>query len=113
MRLTIASLGLLCCTIPANAQEFSFAEPLVNALASAGEDIGREVANLGEEAKRQWDNIRHLDPAGASEELWGEAGRVAYVAAARIMQRRSPTGQPLDDRMKYVLREGTETSLTE
>ena len=39
-----------------------------------------------------------------SEEAWGEAGRLAYPAAAAIMNGRSPSGEPLTDRLKYALR---------
>jgi hypothetical protein len=60
--------------------------------------------NMGEELRRWRDNIRNLNPAGVSEELWGEGGRFAYPAAAAIMSKRSPTGEPLSDAHKSALR---------
>lgn len=42
--------------------------------------------------------------SGTAEELWGEAGRAAYVSAAEIMNKRSPTGSALPDPMKRILR---------
>lgn len=60
--------------------------------------------NMGEELRRWRDNVRNLDPAGVSEELWGEGGRFAYPAAAAIMSKRSPTGEPLSNSYRAVLR---------
>lgn len=60
--------------------------------------------NMGEELRRWRDNVRNLNPAGVSEELWGEGGRFAYPAAAAIMAKRSPTGEPLSDPYKAALR---------
>jgi len=41
---------------------------------------------------------------GLSEEAWGDAGRVIYPAAAAVMNSRSPSGEPLTERLKYALR---------
>lgn len=60
--------------------------------------------NMGEELRRWRDNVHDLNPGGVSEELWGEAGRFAYPAAAAIMSKRSPTGEPLSNRYKGILR---------
>ena len=49
-------------------------------------------------------DIRHLTAAGISEQLWGEGGRAGYVSAAKIMQGRSPNGEPLSEKMKAHLR---------
>lgn len=68
------------------------------------QDIEREVRNLGENVQKALDKLRDVDPAGASEETWGEAGRVAYLAAAQIMKRRSPRGETLDESTKRRLR---------
>lgn len=47
----------------------------------------------------------HKNPlTGLSEEVWGEAGRVAYQTAAATMAKRSPTGEPLDASLKNALR---------
>lgn len=48
------------------------------------------------EIKQAWDKIRPLDPGSAPEEIWGEAGKVAYPAAAAVMAKRSPTGMKID-----------------
>ena len=40
----------------------------------------------------------------ASEELWGESGRFAYIGAAEIMQTRSPDGELLNEAYKAHLR---------
>ena len=49
-------------------------------------------------------DVRNLSPTGISEELWGEAGRLGYVSAAKIMNSRSGAGVPLSDKMKAHLR---------
>ena len=66
--------------------------------------IAGEFENLGEELRRWQDNVANLDPAGVSEELWGEAGRFAYAAGAEIMAKRSPTGVPVQANYKDALR---------
>lgn len=59
---------------------------------------------IQDELQRAWEIIQNVDPTGASEEVWGEAGRLAYVSAAEIMNKRSPTGSALPDPMKTILR---------
>lgn len=60
--------------------------------------------DFGEELRRWRDNVVGLDPAGVSEELWGEAGRFAYPSAAAVMSKRSPTGEPLSMEYRAALR---------
>src|SRR4051812_34432350 len=69
------------------------------------DDIKREANNAGKKADEAWDKVKNLDPKGASEEAWGEAGRRAYTSAARVMSKRSPTGERLDKNMKNKLRD--------
>jgi hypothetical protein len=59
-------------------------------------DVERELERDREAIERYRRNIRNLDPRGASEEGWGEAGRIAYIDAARTMRARSPRGERLD-----------------
>jgi hypothetical protein len=64
-------------------------------------NIGGDLGKAGEELKT---GIGNLNPAGVSEELWGEGGRLAYTSAAAVMSKRSPTGEPLSDAQKSALR---------
>lgn len=73
-------------------------------LAGFVKDPVEGINNMGEALRRWRDNVRNLNPAGVSEELWGEGGRFAYPAAAAIMSKRSPTGEPLSAEYKAALR---------
>lgn len=60
--------------------------------------------DAGKELRRWRDNVRDLDPAGVSEELWGEGGRFAYPAAAAIMSGRRTTGKRLSSSYRSALK---------
>ncbi len=78
------------------------------AVSDAVKDGGKAVSGAGgkvsKELKEWRDNVANLDGAGISEELWGEGGRYAYMAAAAVMEARSPTGTPLSKDHKKALR---------
>ena len=64
-----------------------------------------ESFNSMAEELREWrQKVANVNPAGVSEEIWGEAGRFAYPAGAAIMAKRSPTGEPLSIDHKAALR---------
>ncbi|QDT38101.1 hypothetical protein [Stratiformator vulcanicus] len=65
-------------------------------LVKEGEKVSERLAKLEQD-------IHNLSPSGVSEELWGEAGRIAYVSAAATMRTRSPHGKPLDFWTKAIL----------
>lgn len=67
-------------------------------------DLHRELNNGGQALKDAWDNVRKLNPAGASEEAWGIAGKIALPAGAAVMNRRSPTGEKLHPHLRAAIR---------
>ncbi|QDT98026.1 hypothetical protein [Gimesia aquarii] len=90
--------------ITTNAQLIRIKPPRIPTKPPTANDFQRELENAGREIKDVWEKIRNLNPPNASEELWGEAGRVAYVTAAKIMAKRSSTGEALPANIKHKLR---------
>lgn len=76
---------------------------MIGGLVDFVKDPVDDFENLGEELRRWRDNVLNLNPAGVSEELWGEAGRFGYTAAAAIMAKRSPTGKPISSEYRSAL----------
>jgi hypothetical protein len=103
--ITLVSLSIVIAyAITLNAQVIKIPKPKLPKKPPTAEDIKREAVNARKEAQSAWDKVKNLNPAGASEEAWGEAGRHAYPAAAKVMSKRSPTGVGLDKDMKAKLR---------
>jgi hypothetical protein len=68
------------------------------------DDIKREAEKARKKAEKARHDFEKLCPAGVAEEAWGEAGRRLYPEAARVMSKRSPTGEQIDRDMKDQLR---------
>ncbi|MGE0535578.1 MAG: hypothetical protein AB7O68_11435 [Pirellulales bacterium] len=68
------------------------------------ETARQSLEDARKQAERIIETIKNLDPAGASEEIWGEAGRVAYPSAAAVMRERSPNGVPMSKDMHDSLK---------
>ena len=66
--------------------------------------VQTEIRNFGAQLRDWRSKVAGIDPSSISAELWGEAGRFAYTAAAGVMAARSPSGIPISNLYKRILR---------
>lgn len=78
-------------------------ERATESIRQSRDNLAKDVESAGRRLEQLERDIRNLNPRGISEQLWGEAGRIAYPSAAKIMQARSPDGEKLGIWLKAYL----------